>query len=243
MFEDLDQDGIEDHLDEDMDGDEIKDSVEIEHGFDPRNPNSRPELAIVQTLSPYRDTEENYVLSGRLLSLGGLPLTELGFILNGGSYNEEYILVDTDISEGSEFSTTLPNPEPGVSYTYRAFGYNVAGQLDGAPRNITLEHTSGDWWYGADQLDGDWKSIGLVHFFLRPMVGLITLIWAGLLPLLPDSNNGIWLWLEGKGWHWTRQGVWPFMWSDSTANWLYLMKSGDRTFIYDYSTESFILEF
>ena len=42
---------------------------------------------------------------------------------------------------------------------------------------------------------------------------------------------------------WTRQGVWPFMWSDSTANWLYLMKSGDRTFIYDYSTESFILEF
>ena len=102
MLEDLDP-GIEDHLDED--GDEIKDSVEIEHGFDPRNPNSRPELAIVQTLSPYRDTEENYVLSGRLLSLGGLPLTELGFILNGGSYNEEYILVDTDISEGSEFST------------------------------------------------------------------------------------------------------------------------------------------
>ena len=92
----------------------------------------------------------------------------------------------------------LPNPEPGVSYTYRAFGYNVAGQLDGAPRNIDIEHTSGDWWYGADQLDGDWK-FNWIGTFLPQANGWAYHIDLGWAFISPDSNNGIWLWLEGKG--------------------------------------------
>jgi hypothetical protein len=59
----------------------------------------------------------------------------------------------------------------------------------------------------------------------------------------PDSNAGIWFWVEGNGWHWTRDGIWPFIWSNTTSDWLYIMKSGGRTFIYDYSTESFISDF
>ena len=242
VVEDLDGDGDEDHFDLDDDGDGFSDEEELGYGFDPRNPNNRPELAIVQTLSPYRDAEENFVLSGRLLSLGGLPLTELGFIINGGSYNEEYLIVDTVISEGSEFSTTLPNPEPGVSYTYRAFGYNVVGQFNGAPRNINIKQTSGDWWFGADELETGWKSNWFGVFLPQPngWAYHTDLGWAFI---SPDSDGGIWFWVEDNGWHWTRDGIWSFMWSNNTSDWMYLMKSGTRTFIYDYSTESFITDF
>ena len=40
LFEDLDGDGTEDHLDSDDDGDGFSDSVEIAYGSDPRDPNS-----------------------------------------------------------------------------------------------------------------------------------------------------------------------------------------------------------
>jgi len=45
------------------------------------------------------------------------------------------------------------------------------------------------------------------------------------------------------GVHWIGEGVWPFLWSNNTADWLYLMKSGNRVFLYDYSTQSFITDF
>ena len=57
-FEDLDQDGIEDHLDPDQDGDGFSNQSEVDQGTDPRNPNSipnRPPTSL--TLTPYPFTE------------------------------------------------------------------------------------------------------------------------------------------------------------------------------------------
>ena len=39
LFEDLDQDGIEDHIDADDDGDGFPDALEISNGTNPRDPN------------------------------------------------------------------------------------------------------------------------------------------------------------------------------------------------------------
>ena len=45
------------------------------------------------------------------------------------------------------------------------------------------------------------------------------------------------------GVHWISEGIWPFLWSNNTADWLYLMKSVNRVFLYDNSTQSFISDF
>jgi hypothetical protein len=55
------------------------------------------------------------------------------------------------------------------------------------------------------------------------------------------KDESVWLWREGQGWIWTNQQTWPFLWSDQTGNWLYLIrgKIGPPIF-FDYSQNSYI---
>jgi hypothetical protein len=242
VVEDLDGDGYEDHYDLDDDNDGFNDDKEIELGFDPRNIHSRPELALVQTLTPNRSSDGKYILRGKLLADGGVQLSDLGFELTGDGFGYNQSLnVDTSVSVGSEFKLSLEALTPGETYTYRAFGSNVAGYNSGALRKFTVDKSQ-DWWFGAEELDAGWKSNWIGVFLPQPngWAYHADLGWAFI---SPDSDGGIWFWVEDNGWHWTRDGIWPFMWSNNTSGWMYLMKSGSRTFIYDYSTESFITDF
>ena len=58
----------------------------------------------------------------------------------------------------------------------------------------------------------------------------------------PDLSGGLWLWLEGYGWLWTKEEVWPYLWKHETKEWLYLIKNFDGIpMFYNYSKKS--LEF
>jgi len=242
VVEDLDEDDIEDYYDEDDDGDGFGDEIELELGFDPRNSYNRPELAIAQTLTASLSPNGNYILRGKLLAAGGVQLSNLGFEITGDGFGYNHLLyVDTNVSESSEFSLTLDALTPGETYTYRAYASNIAGYNTGAIRKFTVENSE-DWWFGAEELEAGWKSNWFGVFLPQPngWAYHADLGWAFI---SPDSDAGIWFWVEDNGWHWTRDGIWPFMWSNNTSDWLYIMKSGGRTFIYDYSTESFISDF
>jgi len=241
-IEDLDGDGEEDYYDLDDDGDGFSDEEELDHGLDPRNPNNRPELPIAQTLSPIVDVNGSYRLRGKFLSKGGVPLIKLGFILSAeDSYSKEYLFVDTNISEGSDFSFLLVDPQPGQKYAYKAFAFNLAGEMVGAPRKFETEF-SDDWWYGADELEGGWK-MNWMGTFLPQTNGWVYHMDLGWAYVSPDGSDGLWFWVEDLGWQWTREDVWPFMWAQNNSDWLYLMKSGNRVILYDYLSESFIIDF
>jgi len=229
-------------LDSDIDGDAYENEYEVSNGLDPRDADSRPQIPLIFTLSPDRNSSGTYQLKGNLLSAGGVPLTELGFEINGDGYSlNEKIEVYTDVSEGGVFTLTVSNLTPGETYTYRAYASNVAGYNRGALRKFTVDKSQ-DWWFGAEELDAGWKSNWIGVFLPQPngWAYHADLGWAFI---SPDSDGGIWFWVEDNGWHWTRDGIWPFMWSNNTSDWMYLMKSGTRTFIYDYSTGSFITDF
>jgi hypothetical protein len=242
VFEDFDGDGQEDHLDSDIDGDGYENEYEISNGFDPRNADSRPQLALVYTLSPHRNSSGAHLLKGNLLTDGGVSLTEIGFEINGDGYSlNEKIPVNTNVSEGGDFTLVLSNLTPGETYTYRAYASNVVGYNTGAPRKFTVEKSQ-DWWYGAEELEAGWKSNWIGVFLPQPN-GWAYHTELGWAFVSPDGSGGLWLWDEGNGWHWTREGIWPFLWSNNRADWLYFMKSGNRVFLYDYSTQSFISDF
>jgi len=44
--------------------------------------------------------------------------------------------------------------------------------------------------------------------------------------------------VDDEGWLWSSDKAWPFLWASSTKDWLYPMKVGVRTYLYDYSLES-----
>ena len=96
---------------------------------------------------------------------------------------------------------------------------------------IEVKKFQGGWrtseWFGSFRpYDNDW----LFHE---------TLYWVYT---QPDLSGGLWLWLEGYGWLWTKEEVWPYLWKHETKEWLYLIKNFDGIpMFYNYSKKS--LEF
>ena len=37
--------------------------------------------------------------------------------------------------------------------------------------------------------------------------------------------GGVWIWREPDGWLWTTPEVWPFLWSQQSTDWLYLIEN------------------
>ena len=143
IFEDLDKDNIEDHLDSDLDGDGYDNSVEQDYGFDPLDTHSRPELPIVQSLSPKVLDDGSYQLEARILSFGGIEPEEIGFLIsNNQTGQEQYLLVDANLSEGENFSFKFSSGITGETYFYRAYASNLAGHSLGSPRKITIENSA-----------------------------------------------------------------------------------------------------
>jgi hypothetical protein len=52
----------------------------------------------------------------------------------------------------------------------------------------------------------------------------------------PGSEDDFWLWSKEYRWIWTKEGVYPFLYRNNTANWLYILGVKDgKAVIQDYS--------
>jgi hypothetical protein len=202
-----------------------------------------PLLPIVQTIGHQINSNGVYTLTGKLLSKGGVPLSSLGFVINGDgfSFNEE-LAANLNTAEGAEFSVSLGTRtvDGGNIYTFTTYAGNEKGLSFGAARKFTTEDTS--WTDGADDLDGGWKSHWFGIFLPQPN-GWSYHLDLGWAFISPDSDGGIWFWKDGRGWNWTKEGLWPFMWSNNTSDWMYMVKGSSRVLIFDYSTDSYITDF
>ena len=59
-----------------------------------------------------------------------------------------------------------------------------------------------------------------------------------------DSSTSLWLWSSDNGWQWTGSGIYPHLFQNSSANWLYFIKNKDgKPYYYDYATVSQISTF
>ncbi|SVE54166.1 uncharacterized protein METZ01_LOCUS507020, partial [marine metagenome] len=59
----------------------------------------------------------------------------------------------------------------------------------------------------------------------------------GWLYAQPDGNDGLWLWMEGKGWLWTNPATYPYLFRHEGSTWLYFLKRKDgRAHFYNQAT-------
>ena len=91
----------------------------------------------------------------------------------------------------------------------------------------------GKWW-AADlcwMVDGgSLPGLGLIC----PTRNEIYHLQLGWLFVQTDWQGGFWLWMPGEKWLWTKESVWPFLWSDESAGWLYPIYSNGNRYFYDY---------
>jgi len=200
--------------------------------------NYRP---IPQTLNFIADQKDSYRLFGRLLADGGSSILESGF------------LISTDIlfgpksrripafllGDSGEISVLVEDLKAGSTYYYRVYAKNSVGETVGAVKRLkTSEKIDLNAWFtDMPKMGGGWRSSNWFGPFQQfPQVKWIYHSELGWAYILSDQKDGIWIWQNGRGWMWTQQGVWPYLFNHKTLGWLYLVKSiNGNPFFYDYT--------
>jgi hypothetical protein len=241
VYEDNDGDKVEDHLDPDDDNDGFDDETEKSLGFDPFDRFSKPQMGIVTGLGEEQVSVGKYKLRARIDAFGDPKFTEVGFVI-GSSLRDLNVIIPAEgpISSSNEYSVDIASLITGETYFYKPYIESAVGKSFGSPGKF--EVTGGKWWSNAELYQGGWR-INWLGTFLPNENGWIYHIDLGWAYVQSDDSDGLWLWMDSKGWVWTNPEASPFLWSSNTSNWLYPIKkiNGVMRF-YDYSTSSLLAE-
>ena len=240
VVEDLDGDGTEDHYDFDDDGDGYEDSIEQAHGFDPLDRWNYPESPIVRTV---RVSEQNQTLifGVELLSSGGLKRVETGIsVFDGSGILITEVISEWNVSKESKLLFTLDNFSVGQKIRYQAFAQNIAGRTTGQFLEYLVGEDTGlgKWWSADLEMDGGWReSTWLGTYLPNSKNDWIYHLQLGWLYVQEEARGGLWLWMPEEDWLWTKESVWPFLWSAESAGWLYPIYSNGNRYFYDYISQ------
>jgi hypothetical protein len=241
VVEDFDQDGMEDHYDSDDDEDGYEDITELEYGFNPLDRWSYPNLPLVRTLEVYEENQ-TIVFRAEVLSFGGFEQANIGLLI----YDETGGLIE-ELSS-SEFTGNLYAHEVplsrftlGQKIRYQAYAENLTGRNFGTMHEhfIGGEYALSSWWVNDELLPGGWRASTWLGTYLPNRENdWIYHLDLGWLYVQPDGLEGFWFWMPEEEWLWSKEYVWPFLWSDSNGGWIYPIYSSGNRYFYDYTTES-----
>ena len=160
IVEDLDDDGIEDAYDEDIDGDGFTNETEATEGTDPHDPYSLTMQPLLKTSSESFDDNGSIILRGRVEADGGGKITDVGFVLSSNasfsSASGDNIWLRGEGDANNFYLKVEDNPFEGYFY-YRAWAKNVAGYGIGSLKKVVLREESNGWLGVVDDLEGGWK--------------------------------------------------------------------------------------
>jgi hypothetical protein len=183
-------------------------------------------------------------LSGSVIEDGQGEVTDFGFVISSRisidpQKSTVYWVRGVGEPEGFKLKVT-ESPFEQVMY-FRAWARNVAGYGIGPVKKVVIPEAPKPWWGTVEEMAGGWLSSDWFGTFKYYEQGWLYHARLGWLYSSPASENSVWLWKENKGWLWTKEEVWPYLWSENTANWLYLVpgKALENIRWFDYSTDSY----
>jgi surface protein len=237
VIEDIDEDGTEDFYDEDMDGDGFSNIDEIAEGTNPKDQYSSPKKPILFTNNGSRDENGSFILNGGVLTNGQGSISDFGFVLSPKISVDEDSLWIRGKGKPRDFTLVIDKlPFEPVMY-FRAWAKNIAGYGIGPVKKVRMEETSQTWWGVVYERPGNWMSSNWFGNFKYYEQGWLYHDRLGWLYASPAEGNSVWIWKEGRGWLWTQESAWPYLWWNKRKDWLYLVpgKVGQPPRFYDYS--------
>ena len=121
-----------------------------------------------------------------------------------------------------------------------AYSFNDEGISYGLEERVTLEQTvkTLDLWSGVTamtEVPGWWESDWFGFYFKSVESGWILHSELGWAYPSPSTSDGLWMWKEGLGWIWTDDGVYPYLYSEESGDWLYFFGGfNQQRLVFDY---------
>ena len=199
-----------------------------------KDPGQHPQLG---TTVAGIDPNGRVSLSTPLSYEGNSTLPEFQYLV---SKTEDFSIVsDTTpaLLENNAFKASFLNLEDNTTYYARLeTNYNgkslisLSTQFHTPPLIIY-------WWDSIPaQNNAGWHQSEWLGSFLPHKSGWIYHQTIGWLYAHPGSEEDFWFWSQQYRWIWTKQGIYPFLYRNNTANWLYILGVKDgKAVIHDYS--------
>ena len=146
VIEDMDGDNIEDHYDNDIDGDGFSNKVELEYGTNPTDPYALPKLPILEAFDARLDEYNTFVLSGRVLTNGDANVTDFGIIISPSIDHSSGHWMRGKEGNPEAFRLKLADSNLTGTIYYRSWAKNVAGYGVGPVKKIEILEPTKTWW-------------------------------------------------------------------------------------------------
>ena len=104
--------------------------------------------------------------------------------------------------------------------------------------NEVAENPTTYWWSSATTIGNGFYQNWLGQF-MPFNSGWIYHLQLGWVFIVEEDLGGLWMWTDANNWTWSREDLWPFMWSNDLGNWLYLIGTGNKILFYNYSLKKF----
>ena len=200
-------------------------------------------LPILQTVAAQTDDNGTYNLTGKILTDGGSPVFEVGFLVSKRISLTDPIRITAILERNvTQYHATISDLSPNTTYYFRSYAVNQAGENKGSLKKFkTAQKIDPNSWYSkAEELPGGWKKSDWLGAFRPTEHQWIYHAEMGWLYPSPMEDGSLWLWNQADGWRWSQSGVYPYLfrWRDSV--WVYLQgRINGRILYYNYSTQSY----
>ena len=207
-------------------------------------------IPIVDTLVPKKKGRYEVILGGAVIDPGGWsPITESGILIGESAFLPQDLSgVQKDQINFEDGSWTFNQlydfrQRLGKSHVW-AYAINAEGiglglreVFDTEKYNDFPNATKKDSMFGEEAVQDAqnwWTSEWFGYFFRSENSGWILHADLGWLYLSP-STNGLWMWKESLGWLWTKQDIYPFLYSNGSSSWMYFYGGHKQSrLLYDY---------
>jgi len=95
------------------------------------------------------------------------------------------------------------------------------------------------WWSNSSNVGNGFYQSWL-GYFMPFDSGWIYHTDLGWVYVVRNDTVGLWLWTQVNGWTWASEESWPFLWSNQTGGWLYLIVVQGQPYFFDYSRNAFL---
>ena len=197
-------------------------------------------LPIIRTEGAIKTGKDVIQMSGFIIEPGDFKIEEVGFVIYSDNDQSEMVIADLN-EQDSSFELELKGFKTGIHHHFQAYAKTSFGNAYGIIKKFIITDTNlaKPWW---SQLSENSVNGWLVDSWIGNLMPFEN-NWAfhqrlGWIYMHNDKHKGFWIWKAEFGWVWTKADVWPFIWSDDSADWIYLIPFESEFLFYDYSTGS-----